>query len=113
MLERLQYALIGGMFGCAVGALLWWLFGIGGTRFSHTMFLEPSLLVWLKPSAVVGAVLGFLLKDKVGSIAGGAVSAAFDEKLDSSRQSQGPQAPTWLVVSVLLLIVGAVWFYLH
>ena len=113
MIERAQYALIGAVFGAVVGALAWWLFGIGTPSMSRQAFLQPDLFAWLKPTCAVGAVLGFVLKDKVGSVAGEAISLVFGAAMNSGQERSGPEVPRWLVVAVLVAVVLGAWFYVR
>ncbi len=54
--DRIVFAGIGATFGAALGALLWWLYGLGlsrnaGSKFTYTNSLDKPLLVVLEPWA--------------------------------------------------------------
>ena len=99
--ERVVSALLAGVFGAVLGAVLAWLLGI----YSNTLgpaFMEVSFAQWVGGGAVVFAVLGAVFGTAMGGFIGDCISAivAF-ERLDGDRN------PWWII---LALIVGVVIF---
>ena len=106
MRDRLSYAAIGLVLGSLVAVLLWLFFGFSFRHRSLTPHLD--IVTWLKYLGGGGAVAGFILKERVGDVLGGAVHTAYDIETSPSRTSE---VPTWLVVVVLALVVVSVWFF--
>jgi hypothetical protein len=110
MLNRLSYAVIGLVLGSIVAVILWWLYGLGLSYQWGPLpnSPAPALLPWL---AVVGGgfgAAGFLLKEKVGDLAGSFVRGIYEaETLDRLSSD----LPGWLVVVVLVAVVAAVWYF--
>lgn len=107
MIDRLQYALVGAVFGAFLAVLLWWVFGIGiGFRPQAHLAVEPSLTAWLKPLIGIGALAGFVLKDKAGSLIGAVAGAVLHVEL-----GRDTNVPFWLfVVALAVLLVGVLFF---
>jgi hypothetical protein len=110
MFNRLCYAAIGLALGSVVAVILWWLYGLGLSHqwgpFPNSP--APALLPWL---AVVGGgfgVVGLLLKEKVGDLAGSAMQGVYEAE---TFEPQWPNLPGWLVAVVLIAVVGAVWYF--
>lgn len=107
MLDRFTYALIGFAFGALVGTLCWWLYGLGFSTTWSGPGIDPALGHWIRYAGGTFAVLGFLLRDRVGEVLGDVIGALF--AIESAADSRF-SVPTWLAVAVLALIVAAVWF---
>jgi hypothetical protein len=69
-MDRLIYAVIGAVFGAVLAAACWWLYGLAFSLRYHGPGIDPQLMHWVKLLGPVFAVLGFLFKDRVGSLAG-------------------------------------------
>ena len=108
VLARLSYALIGFLFGAAVGALLWWLYGTGvGSAPSQTR-LTAGLGSYVKYVGLACAVVGFVLKDRVGDFAGTIINQVLNFEAGFGRDWS---VPGWLVVLVGAAVVFLVWHY--
>lgn len=105
--DRLAYAAIGFVFGAIFGAVLWVLYGLALSR-NLTPGNDPvsGVLPWIKVVGGGFAVLGFLLKGRVGDLLGDGIAAVYAvETLEYSR---------WFWV-VGLLVVGllATWMFFN
>jgi H+/Cl- antiporter ClcA len=110
MLSRLAYALIGFVFGALLGVLLWWFFGLGFQPNPGRASTQPNPLIWVKYTAVVCAVIGFIAKDRVGDFVGSTIQTVFHIEMGTSPRGDW-HAPTWLIVLVLLAVAFAVWHF--
>ena len=107
--DRLVYAVIGLIFG-AIAAVLLWIFvhhdrlaAVGGS------FFDRGFVTWLEVLAGTFAVIGFVVKDEVGSAIGGALDVTFKAAIgDRSSESD---VPTWIVVAVLVGVAVLVWHF--
>jgi hypothetical protein len=81
-MDHLAYALIGGIFGALLAAVCWWLYGLAFSLRSSGPGIDPNLLHWVKIIAGAFALLGLVLKDKVGSALGDAFAAIFNFEAD-------------------------------
>ena len=108
MRDRLSYAAIGLVLGLLVATLLWWLHGSG---FHVRLRLVPNwrsdLLPWLKFGGGGGALAGFVLKERVGDLMGGAVRGAYDVE----TAGRNPGVPTWLAFLMLAGVALSVWYF--
>jgi glutamate-1-semialdehyde aminotransferase len=109
MRDRLSYAVIGLVFGVVLAALLWWLYGIGLSGRLGTPAMQPDFLAWAKYVGGGCAVAGFILKDRIGDLVGGAFSAVYDAEGGSDKEHH---ASTWEVVIVIACVAAAVWYFL-
>ena len=91
-----------------LGVLLWWLFGLGFHRIVRPT-VQPDPVVWIKYTGGICALVGFLLKDRVGELVGSGIRAVFSFELESS--ASGWHAPRWLVVLVLAAVAYAAWYF--
>ena len=109
MQDRISYAGIGLVLGLLVATLLWWLHG-SGLYLRHHPFgsWRSDLLPWLKFGGGGGAIAGFILKERIGDLMGGAVQEAYSVETASRR---GRDVPTWLVVMVLACVALSVWYF--
>jgi hypothetical protein len=103
MRDRLSYAVIGFVFGAGLAAILWWLYGLGMSPSLGGSATQPGFGVWLKYVGGGFALAGFILKDRVGDLAGRGLHTVYDaEMLD---------IPLWLVCAVLAAVSFAVWYF--
>ena len=79
--------------------------------FSHRMgspVVQPDLLKWLKYVGGGCAIAGFVLKERIGDLVGGAVHAVYDVEARTETH-----VPTWFVVVFLVGVVSTVWYFAH
>ncbi|MGM9490645.1 hypothetical protein [Ideonella sp. YS5] len=109
MRDRLSYACIGLVLGLLVATLLWWLHGSGlHVRVRPVGTWRSELLPWLKFGGGGGAVAGFILKERIGDLMGGAIQGAYDVETSGRRECD---VPRWLVFIVLACAVLSVWYF--
>ena len=107
LLDRLEYALISGLFGCALGALCWWLYGMAHSLNYDGPGMDPALRHWLLGAggsfAVLGAVLGAKAADVVGDVLNAILHFEFNDTPGNGTR--------WLVALVFVAIcIAAIWF---
>ena len=110
MSERLSYAAIGFFFGAVLAAVFWWLYGLG---FSSNLGPSPSqssFWPWLKYLGGGGAVAGFVLKERVGDLAGLVFRGAYEAEAFAYR---GPEVPAWVIAVLLAVVASVAWFFLR
>jgi hypothetical protein len=107
--DRFAYALIGFIFGAVLGAVCWWLYGLGLSLRMYGPGIDPAIRHWIIYVGLAFAVLGFVFQDGVGDALGSMLSAIFDfEEGSYSRRD------TRILTSLLLLaLIGlGIWFVL-
>ncbi len=108
--ERLSYAVIGFVLGTVLAGVLWFLYDQGASRHSGGNGPHWGLIQWVKYVGGGFAVLGFLVKDRVGSAIGGSLSNVYASE---SYDGNNPQVPRWLAVIVLVGVVVGVWIFMR
>jgi hypothetical protein len=109
MRDRLSYAAIGLVLGLLVATLLWWLHGSGlHVRMRLAGNWHSDLLPWLRIGGIGGAVAGFVLKERIGDLMGGAVQGAYEVETGARDR----ELPAWLIVLVLAGVALSVWYFL-
>lgn len=85
LLERLTYALVGLVFGLLLGVLTWFAlyhlqleFQISWPRRGTGAGFDLDFVPWIRNTGAVFALLGFLLKERVGTWVGSAFTVWFD-----------------------------------
>ena len=106
-MDRVIYAAIGAVFGSLLGLVCWFLYGIAFSRQFQGMSLNVDALPWIKSIGGLFALLGFVFKDRVGSIVGDTIAGIFS--LESERD-YGPNLSFWWGLLVLLVIAGIIWY---
>ena len=104
--ERLASAAFGLCIGALIGVVLAWLLGV----YSHTLgpaTSDFSVFKLVSLTSLFFGVIGLLFGTSVGSALGTTIALI----LETERQSSNPELPRWLVVSVLALVVAAVWWH--
>jgi hypothetical protein len=110
LLDRLAYALIGLVLGVAAAAVLWVLVHAGRSAGRAAHVFDPGFGRWVKVVGLGFAVLGFLIKDRAGSVMGALLDLTCKSAVDRSGGER--EMPNWLVAVVVVGLAGAVW-YLH
>ena len=105
-MDRLVYALIGALFGALLGLAGWWLYGLAHSLNYSGPGMDPVLMHWLKWSAAAVAVLGLVLKERIGDLVGDAISAVFHFE---SNQSFDGAVRTVTAFVYLAIVVAAIW----
>jgi len=108
-LDRLSYALIGAVLGALLAVACWWLYGLAFSLRYNGPGIDPQLLHWVKALGGVFAVLGFLLRDKVGSVVGDAFATILNFESDHTRTQH---VSWWQAVFFLVVVAGLVWFFI-
>lgn len=110
MSDRLQYAAIGAFVGFFLGLFVWFLFDPGAGRFSSAWMGRDVrvVLAWCVPLC---AFLGFILKDRAGSVVGWVMDEVLSSRNDGLLGIDERQLPTWLTVTVLLAVAAGVLIY--
>ncbi|MCZ2498107.1 hypothetical protein GN316_15180 [Xylophilus sp. Kf1] len=106
MTERIIYAAIGAALLGALSPVLWWLYGLGMSRWgvpSSTTYSE--LRGWVLVFATCGAVVGFVLKERVGDIVGAVVNGIFEAE-------SGGNQPNWFWLALVAALgMAFIWFF--
>lgn len=105
-MDRVIYALIGSLFGALVGVLGWWLYGLAHSLNYDGPAMDPVLAHWLRWSVAAHAILGFVLKDKIGDVIGDTLSAIF---LFETNQTSGAGVRTIAALVYIAIVVAAIW----
>ena len=107
LLDRLEYALISGLFGCALGALCWWLYGMAHSLNYDGPGMDPALRHWLTGAGGSFAVLGAVLGAKAADVVGDVLNAIFHFEYNDTP-GHGARAVVMLVMTALM--IAALWF---
>jgi hypothetical protein len=108
-MDRLIYALIGAVFGAVLGLVCWWLYGLAFSVQVHGTGLNHEALPWVKVLAGLFATLGFVLKDRAGSVVGQTIAGLFSLE---SQGDHGPHLSFGKGLLVLVVIAAIVWYVL-
>ena len=106
-MDRLTYALIGSLFGALLGIVCWFLYGLAFSRQMSGTGINASVLPWIKVLGGLFGTLGFLFKDKVGSIVGTTIAGIFSVEGD---RDYGPNLSFSKSMLVLAVIAAVVWY---
>ena len=106
-MDRLAYALIGGVFGVVLAAVCWWLYGLAFSLRYSGPGIDPDLLHWVKMLGAAFALLGFLLKDRVGSVVCDAFAAIFNFEADNQPRND---VSGWQALFALVLVGVLIWY---
>jgi NhaP-type Na+/H+ or K+/H+ antiporter len=107
--DRITYAAFGAVFGCLLGLVCWWLYGLAMSRHFTGPRLLPAALPWMKVFAGVFAAIGFIFKDKVGSAIGGLLAGILN--FEAGHQPK-EQHLSWPQVLLVLAVLGFVTWYI-
>jgi hypothetical protein len=108
MLDRLTYALVGAVFGAIIAIACWFLYGLAFSAGFPGVSINRELGPWLKGIAGLFAVLGFLFKDRVGSVVGDTIALLFTAE---SGKNHGPNLSFWKSI-IWLAVIGLIIWYL-
>jgi len=106
-MDRLAYALIGGFFGAVLAAAGWWLYGLAFSLRYSGPGLDPVLMHWVKVLGAAFALLGFFLKDRVGSVVGDAFATIFNFEADHHPRSD---VSGWQALFTIVLVGVLIWY---
>jgi hypothetical protein len=106
-MERLIYALIGAVFGTVLGLVCWWLYGLAFSVQRLGTGLNHDAIPWIKVFVGLFAVLGFVLKDRAGSVVGQAIAGIFSIE---SQEDHGPNLSFGKGLFVLVVVAAIVWY---
>jgi hypothetical protein len=109
MRDRLTFAMLGLIFGVMLGAVSWWLYGLGLSTRAGQPALQPDFWVWVKYAGGGCALTGFLLKERIADLLGSAFKAAYD--VEAGTSADGNHVPTWLAAVFLAGVAAAVWYF--
>jgi hypothetical protein len=104
--DRLVFAAIGAVFGLAVGAMLWWLYGLNFSRNAGpSLATIRPFLPWAVGGSLAGGLGGFVLKDRAADLFAAVLKGVFDAE-------DGRDIPTWLqVIAVLSILAVLTWIF--
>ena len=105
-MDRLAYALIGGVFGAVLAAVCWWLYGLAFSLRYWGPGIDPNLIHWVMSLGAAFALLGFILKDRVGSVVGDAFAAIFNFEADHHPRND---VSGWQALFILVLVGVLIW----
>lgn len=105
--ERIEYGLIGALFGALIGVVCWWLYGLAHSLSYDGPGLDPVLRHWVTYMGGVFAALGFIFRARVGDVVGDTISIIFHFEID---QAPSERAGVGVGLVFLAIIVAAVWF---
>ncbi|MFZ5555695.1 MAG: hypothetical protein ACOZDY_03040 [Pseudomonadota bacterium] len=106
-MDRVIYAVIGATFGAILGVVCWFLYGLAFSRNFSGMSLNVHALPWVKVFAGTFAALGFLFKDRVGTIVGNTVAGLFTAEGD---RDYGPNLSVRHAILAVAAVAGIVWY---
>ena len=106
-MDRLTYAVIGAVFGSLLGVICWFLYGLGFSNQFRGMNLHAEALPWVKVFASLFGALGFILKDRAGTILGNSIAGLFSAE---SGRDHGPNLSLGAGFVVLAVVAGIVWY---
>ena len=106
-MERLSYALIGAVLGSVLGIACWWLYGLALSGRYAGPGIDPAAIHWVKLTATLFAVLGFIFKEKVGTAVGAVLATIFHFEAGTERQSS---LSWWQVLAVVGIIAFVFWY---
>ncbi len=106
-MDRLIYALIGAFFGTVLGLVCWWLYGLAFSVQGLGTGLNHDAIPWIKVLAGLFAALGFVLKDRVGSVVGQTIAGIFSLE---SQDDHGPNLSLGKGLLVLVVVAAIVWY---
>ena len=101
--DRFIYAILGGIVGAILGAVSWFLYGLGFSHWQHGPG-DTNVLHWVYPSATFLAVYGFIFKDKVADAAGDEAEAIV------RRETRDRSQPWWAALIVVAIVLGVLWY---
>jgi hypothetical protein len=107
--ERLTYATLGAVFGCLIGLICWWLYGLAMSRQIAGPGLLPSLAPWLRVFGVGFAAIGFVFKDKVGSAVGSLIAGVLQFEAGTQPKEHHLSWPQ--VIFVLAALACVAWYF--
>lgn len=110
MFDRLTYALIGALFGALTGFMVWLVLGFGAWPRGSLSFRGAGLVTLAEYMALIGAVLGFILKDKAGDILGSVIATVFSIRTGTPH-THSWEVPNWLKVAVVVSVAVAIWHF--
>ena len=105
-MDRFSYAFIGALFGALLAVVCWWLYGLAFSIRYNGPGIDPQLLHWVKTLVGIFAVLGFVLKDKVGSVFGDTFASIFNFEAD---RTDG-HISWWQALIALIIVAGLIWY---
>jgi hypothetical protein len=105
--ERIEYGLIGALFGALIGVVCWWLYGLAHSLSYDGPGMDPVLRHWLTYMGGAFAALGFIFRARVGDVVGDTISIIFHFEID---QAPSERAGVGVGLVFLAIIVAAVWF---
>ena len=105
--DRSAFALIGAVFGAALGAVLWFLYDAGFSSRLDAPVVHIGIRNWVLWTAGAFAVLGFIFKAGAGGSAGGTLHEVHD--FETGRDSS-IELPGWLAALVLIGVAVVVWY---
>ena len=106
-MDRQAYAFIGGVFGAGLAAICWWLYGLAFSLRYSGPGIDPSLTHWVKSIGAAFALLGFVLKDRVGSVVGDAFATIFNFEADNHPRND---VSGWQALFMLGLVGVLIWY---
>ncbi|MDP3832472.1 MAG: hypothetical protein Q8Q82_00795 [Hydrogenophaga sp.] len=110
MSDRLAYALLGAVFGAMTGVVVWLLLGFGAWPRGSLSIRGAGLVTLAEYMALIGAVLGFTLKGKIGDIVGSVIATIFSIRT-GTPQAHSWEVPNWLKVAVAVSVAIAIWHF--
>jgi len=107
IVDRVAYALLGGVSGLLIGAAGWWLYGLAHSLHYDGPGMDPLLRHWLTWSGAGFAALGFLLRQRITQAASDTFTAIFHFELDYA-----PEARWGAIVALVFMaiVIAAIWF---
>ena len=112
--NRLIYAMLGGIVGCVIGVVCWVLYGLGfSPSFSqwHSAPLDTNILHWVYGSGGLMALYGFFFKAGAADIAGDKMQGIVDDETEDSGEFE---LPLWAqIVLGFGVFAICIWLYRH
>jgi hypothetical protein len=105
LLDRLEYAVISGLFGCALGVLCWFLHGHHAVNHSGAG-IDAALRHWVTSMGGAFAVLGAVLGAKAADVVGDVLNALFRFKFNDSPGKMTLTVAAFAIMCLLIVVIG-------
>lgn len=109
-MDRIVYAVMGAIFGTLIGVACWWLYGLALSMRINGPGLDHTLSHWVSVFAGLFAALGFILKEKAGTLVGSTIASILRAESDKEPEVH---LSWWQVVLVLAVLTGLVWYLMR
>lgn len=107
IVDRIIYALIGGVFGALIGVACWWLYGLAHSLNYSGPGMDPVLRHWVTYVGGTFALIGFLFLHRVADVLGDTINAIFHFE---GNQAPNERSSPVVALVFIAIIIAAIWF---